>query len=76
MAVKIFWEGVLSDKFIAVMWCIKKKFTVMIKIRKNHVNFMRNTLTAWILRDIMSKRAKGTFNFFVRNYMNSNRKAP
>ena len=48
----------------------------MIKIRKNHVNFMRNPLTAWILRDIMSKRAKGTFNFFVRNYTNSNRKAP
>ena len=25
MAVKIFEEGVLSDKFIAVMWCMKKE---------------------------------------------------
>jgi hypothetical protein len=25
MAVKIFGEGVLSDKFIAVMWCMKKE---------------------------------------------------
>jgi len=25
MAVKIFWKGVLSDKFIAVMWCMKKE---------------------------------------------------
>ena len=46
------------------------------KPKPGAVNFMRNPLTAWILRDIMSKRAKGTFNFFVRNYTNSNRKAP
>ena len=39
-------------------------------------NNAENTLTAVFLRDIMSKRAKGTFNFFVRNYTNSNRKAP
>ncbi len=26
MAVKIFWEGVLSDKFNVVMWCMRKEF--------------------------------------------------
>jgi len=61
-----------------IWWCSVwgKDFLVMIKIWKNTVKFTRNPLTVRVLRDIISKRAKGAFNFFARNYTNSNRKAP
>ena len=67
----------MSDKFNVVMWCMKKGFFGYDrKYEKNTVKFTRNPLTVRVLRDIISKRAKGAFNFFARNYTNSNRKAP
>ena len=44
MAVKIFWEGVLSDKFIAVMWCIKKEIYGNDKNQKKSCKFHAKSL--------------------------------
>ncbi len=76
MAVKIWGKGVLSDKFIAVMWCMKKEFYGNDINKKNSCKFRAKALDRAGFTGYNEQACKGNVNFFARIYMNSNRKAP
>ena len=53
----------MSDKFNVVMWCMKKGFFGYDRNMKKYCKIHEKSLDSASLRDIISKRAKGAFNF-------------
>ena len=55
---------------------MRKGFFGYDKNMKKYCKIQEKCLDSVSFTGYNEKRAKGTFNFFVRNYTNSNRKAP